>query len=115
MRSLCYRIGGVLTVIGAVLPLFAPAWAPYVFALGSLLFATAQLSDRYEGPSLVIRRLRRQQALGALLLIVTAAMMLCQRHGIPPFRGSEWKICLMIAAFLELYTVFRVDHEEKKA
>ena len=40
--------------------------------------------------------------------------MFTAQYGIPPFRGSEWKITLMIAAVLEVYSIFRIDHEENK-
>ncbi len=113
-KQTLYYIGGLLLVVGAVLPLFFPAVAPYVFAVGALLFAPVQMADRYEGRNIVIRRLRRQQVMGAFLLLVTAVLMFMQLYQLRPFRGSEWKIFLAIAVFLELYTVFRIDFEEKK-
>ena len=109
-----FYIGGTLLLLGAVLPLFFPAVAPWVFGIGALFFAYGQISDGYDGRNLVIRRLRRQQIGGALLLVVTAMMMFMQHYAIPPFRGGEWKIALLIAVVLELYTVFRIDAEEKK-
>lgn len=116
IKRLCYCLGGILLFVGAVLPIFASSdLTPYVFSLGALLIAPIQMMDRYEGQNLIIRRLRRQQVMGALMLLVTGALMFCQQYGIPPFRGSEWKITLMIAAVLELYAVFRIDYEEKKS
>lgn len=114
IQTLLYRIGGSLIVIGSLLPLFAPDFAPFVFALGAIVFGCTQISDRYDGENFVIRRLRRQQVMGALLLIVTAYLMISEYFQWSPFRGSEWKVTLMIAAFLELYTIFRIDHESKK-
>lgn len=114
MRNIIYRTGGTLLVAGAVLPLFLPQVAPFVFALGALLFCPMQMMDRYEGRSVVIRRLRRQQMLAALLLLVTAVFMLTSHYGIAPFRGSEWKLTLTIAAVIELYAVFRISKEEEK-
>ena len=108
-----YRLGGLLLVVGSVLPLFSPDLAPWVFGTGALLFCPIQMNDRYEGGNLIIRRLRRQQMLGALLLLFSAALMFTSYYSIPPFRGSEWKITLLIAAVLELYAVFRIAHEEK--
>lgn len=96
------------------MPSFLPAIAPYVFAAGALCFCPIQMSDRYEGSNMTIRRLRRQQMLGSLLLLITAGLMFTAQYGIPPFRGSEWKITLMIAAVLEVYSIFRIDHEENK-
>ena len=44
----------------------------------------------------------------------TAGLMLTQHFGIPPFRSSEWKVTLLIATVLEVYTIFRIDSEQKK-
>lgn len=114
MKKYLFRIGGILLVIGAIMPLFLPTWAPWVYAVGALLFASIQISDRYEGRNIVIRRLRRQQIIGALLLVVTAFMMFKQLYEIRPFRGGEWKIVLTMAMVIEMYTAFRIDAEEKK-
>ena len=114
IQTILYRIGGTLIVIGSILPLFAPDIAPFVFALGAILFGCIQISDRYEGKNFIIRRLRRQQVMGALLLIVTAYLMISAYFQWSPFRGNEWKVTLMIAAILELYTVFRIDYESKR-
>lgn len=114
LKNLLYRLGGLMLVIGAVLPLFTPTIGAYVFALGVALFCPIQMGDRYEGSNIVVRHLRRQQMLGALMLVVTAALMLTTLYQIPPFRAGEWRITLIIAAVLEVYAIFRIDHEEKK-
>lgn len=113
MRNILYTTGGVLLVLGAVFPIFFPTVAPFVFALGAVLFAPIQMNDRYEGRNITVRRLRRQQMLGALMLLVTAALMLTSHYGVPPFRSGEWKMTLTIAAVLELYTIFRIPSVEK--
>ncbi len=114
MRPFLYKLGGILLVVGAASPMFIPQYAPYIFTLGALLFSSVQLADRYEGQNLAIRRLRRQQMFGALLLLISAALMLCSHFAVAPFRGREWGITLLIAAVLEVYTVFRIAHEEEK-
>ena len=35
-------------------------------------------------------------------------------NAIAPFRGDEWQVALCIAAFIELYTAFRIPAEIKK-
>ena len=70
LQTLLFRIGGVLMIIGAALPLFVPAIAPYVYTLGALLFCPIQMLDRYEGSNPVTRRLRRQQLFGSFALLV---------------------------------------------
>ena len=115
MKQILFYTGGILLVIGAILPLFQPTLAPWVFALGALLFASMQIAGQhYDGSNIIIRRLYRQQLVGALLLVVTAIMMFMQLYAIPPFRGSEWKIALLIAVVLETYSIFRIEAEEKK-
>lgn len=114
LKQTLYYIGGVCIVLGALLPAFAPSIAPYVFGIGAFIFAPIQMLDRYEGSNLDIRRLRRQQVLGAFLLVVSAMLLFCRTYGIAPFRGNEWMIALLIATVLEAYSVFRIDHIEKK-
>ena len=98
--------GGIMVLIGAALQITQLAFAPYLYLIGALMFAFVQISSRYEGDSIVIRRLRRQQILGALLLVVAGFLMIFMHH-------NEWVACLTIAAFIELYTVFRISSEEK--
>lgn len=114
MKQYILYIGGTLLVVGALLPLFAPQIAPWIYAIGALLFTPIQIMDRYEGRNLIIRHLRRQQIIGALLLVVSAAMMFMAVYQIPPCRGGEWKITLFIAMVFEVYTVFRIDKETSK-
>ena len=113
LKTVCLRLGGLLLVVGAVLPIVYPLAAHWVFALGAILFCPIQMTDRYRGTNLAVRRLRRQQALAALMLLIPAALMFTSFYRIPPFRGSEWKVTLFIAAVLQLYAVFRISHEEK--
>lgn len=91
MKQFALYAGGILLVAGALLPLFLPTVAPYLFALGALLFAPAQIADRYEGRNIIIRRLRRQQVMGALLLVVTAALMFMSAYHWPHFVAANGK------------------------
>jgi hypothetical protein len=78
-----------------------------MYTVGAFLFAAMQMADRYEGSSFVIRRLRRQQVLGAVMLMLTGvAMFVC--------KYNEWIVCLLIACLLELYTAFRIPQELEK-
>lgn len=126
-----YTLGGVMILIGAFLfPVgadfisarsqgFIPARSQglipaIVYSAGAILFASMQLLARYEGTSIVLRRLRRQQVLGSLLLVLSGAAMFANIHGIPYLRHNEWLAILAIAAMLELYTAFRIPQELKK-
>jgi hypothetical protein len=102
-----YMLGGILLVVGAALYITRWAWAPYIYIAGSFMFGAMQMADRYEGSNFVIRRLRRQQVLGALMLMLTGiAMFVC--------KYNEWIVCLLIACLLELYTAFRLPQELEK-
>ena len=100
-------MGGILLVIGAALYITRWVVAPYIYVVGSFMFGAMQMADRYEGSNFVIRRLRRQQVLGALMLMLTGiAMFVC--------KYNEWIVCLLIACLLELYTAFRLPQELEK-
>lgn len=110
IQNLLYGLGGILLLAGAAMPLWPGLLFPgaCVFTAGVLLFAPMQMLARYEGRSFVVRRLRRQQLLGAFLLLVTAGLMLMKACQAGPLRGDEWKLVLTIAAVLEVYTAFRI-------
>jgi drug/metabolite transporter (DMT)-like permease len=72
-----------------------------------MMFAYVQVMSRYEGKNLIVRRLRRQQILGAVLLVFAGVLMFVTKH-------NEWVLCLTVAAILELYTAFRIPSELEK-
>jgi len=100
-------VGAVLLLIGAMLQITRWEFAPYLYTLGAILFAYVQVMDGYDGKNLIIRRLRRQQILGAVLLVFAGVLMFVTRH-------NEWILCLTVAAVLELYTAFRIPSELEK-
>ncbi len=97
-------IGGILLLVGVLTQVSRWELSPYIYTVGAILFGYVQVSDRYEGRSIVIRRLRRQQIIGATLLAATGPCMIFLKY-------NQWIICFTIAAILECYTIFRVDHE----
>ena len=102
-----YIAGGILLVLGAALYITKWTLAPYMYTVGAFLFAAMQMADRYEGNNFMVRRLRRQQVLGAVMLMLTGvAMFVC--------KYNEWIVCLLIACLLELYTAFRIPQELEK-
>ena len=115
------RTGRVLMVVGAVCILvgvlgfmWQPQLATVVFAVGALLFCPMQMLQRYEGRSFTIRRLRRQQLLGATALLCAACCMIMQVWHFGPAQRNEWLVCLAIGCVLELYTSFRIPSELAK-
>lgn len=99
--------GAVLLLAGALLNITHLSFAPYVYLCGAIMFSYVQLVCGYDGSNFIIRRLRRQQVLGAALLVIAGVMMIF-------WHRNEWVICLTIAAVLELYTAFRIPQEEEK-
>lgn len=117
-QNLVFQLGGILLVVGAVMPM-VPAvrdFSSIVFTVGALCFGSMQLLQRYDGRNIVIRRLRRQQILGAFFLMFSAAFLIMKQYhvGPIPIRGDEWKVTLIVAAILELYTAFRIPSELEK-
>ena len=116
LQNAISMIGGVLLIVGALLPLAGvmAEYAPYVFTLGALSYGGTQMLRRYEGKNTTIIRLRRQEIIGALLLMVSAVLMLVSSFRLLPLHGGEWKVCLSIAVVFELYTAFRLPQELDK-
>lgn len=122
LQTLIYNIGGILLLIGAVLPIFLAdtgaasyvSVAPYVYSIGALMFCAMQFLQSYEGRSITIRRLRRQQVIGGVALLAAGGLMFCSLYGVDPFSGPEWQMVLAIGAVLEVYTAFRIPSELKK-
>ena len=94
-------------MLGAMLQITRWELSPVIYTIGAVLFAYVQVMDGYQGQNLIIRRLRRQQILGAVLLVFTGVLMFVMKR-------NEWIVCLTIAAILELYTAFRIPAEMEK-
>ena len=107
IQQAIYILGGILLVAGAALYITRWAWVPYMYITGSFMFAAMQMLDRYTGKNLVLRRLRRQQLLGAIALMLAGVLMLACKH-------NEWILCLLVGCLVELYTAFRIPHEYEK-
>lgn len=106
--SILQMIGAVLLLIGAMLQITHWELAPYIYTVGAVLFTWIQVSyARYEGKNLIIRRLRRQQIIGAMLLVFAGVLMFVTKR-------NEWIVCLTIAAILQLYTAWRIPSELEK-
>jgi hypothetical protein len=96
-----------MALVGAAVYITGWAAAPYLYTIGACLFALAQINSPYHGSNKNIKRLRRQQILGALFLVVAGALMFFMHK-------NEWIMALSIGSFIQLYTAFRIPQEEKK-
>lgn len=102
-----YMVGAVMLLVGAAAYITRWTSAPYVYTIGAAMFALAQINSPVECRTATVKRLRRQQIFGALLLVLTGAFMFFTR-------GNEWIVCLTIAAVLQLYTAIRIPQEDEK-
>ena len=108
-------VGAVMALTGAAVYITGWVLAPYVYTIGATfvytigatLFALGQINTPARVQNAIVRRLRRQQILGALILVLTGAFMLFTH-------GNEWIVSLTIAAILQLYTSIRIPQEEEK-
>jgi hypothetical protein len=131
MINVMMTIGGVLLLVGAMVMITGWDYAPYIYLLGSVMFASAQLSDRYDGDDMILKRLRLQQVLGSILLVITGFLMFSGNyHQQLMFNNSmndtlrtfllsltaknSWIVTLCIATLFELYSSFRIDARNKE-
>lgn len=123
-------VGGVLLLVGAAVFITGWEYAPYFFLVGSLMFACGQFADRYAGDDPIVKRLRFQQVLGAVFLLLTAALMFSGNFHerlladtgmggrmryilLAVTRRNNWIVTLSIGALFELYSSFRLDRISK--
>ena len=126
-QSILFAIGGMLMVIGA--GCFAFMWQQQVvcwlFLAGATMFTLMQSMQTYEGSSFVIRRLKRIQAVANIFFMLAGILMVDTAYMFfrPLFNSSiayidflynKWVVFLLIAAFLEIYSMHRIDSEMKK-
>lgn len=117
IQNIIYALGAILILIGAILWPTVKTAAIYIYCIGAIMFASMQYLQGYEGKNITVRRLRRQQILGATLLMATGLLMIVNTMHLGFLYHNEWIVCLAIAAFIECYTAFRIPyalkHEEE--
>lgn len=106
-QSIIFGAGAILALFGAAAYIIEPEVSRYVYTLGAVMVAVIQLINGYKGHNVTIKRLRKQQVFGAVLLLLTSLFMFTTQR-------NEWVVCLTIAAVIELYTAFRIPHLEEK-
>ena len=121
-QNVVFLVGAVLMVVGAGTSILHWGGVPYVFAVGAVCFASMQMQQRYDGPNVTIRRLRRMMLLSDVLFLVSALLMFASQRnyfGIDhityiEYVYNKWVITLLIAAILQLYTTHRIASELAK-
>ena len=121
-QNAIFLAGAVLMVVGAGTSVIGWGGAPYVFAAGTLGFASMQMLQRYEGSNIVIRRLRRIMLMSDVMFLLSAVLMFASQGNVfhldhityLQYVYNKWVVTLLIAAVLQLYTTHRIDHELQK-
>lgn len=103
----CFVVGAIMVLFGTLVYVTGWELAPYIYTVGATLVALAQINSPSSSRRVAVKRLRRQQMFGALVLVLTGAFMLFTH-------GNEWIVSLTVAAILELYTAIRIPQEEAK-
>ena len=124
LQSILFLVGGVLMVIGA--GSFALMWQQFIvcwiYLIGAVLFTVMQSMQTYNGNNFVLKRLKRIQSVADICFILSALLMVDTAYLFfrPIFTDfltytqyvyNKWVVLLLIAAFLELYTTYRIDSE----
>lgn len=102
-----FVVGSLMLLLGAGSYVTHWSLSPYIFTVGAVLVCIAQFFTKPSGNSATLKRLHRQQVFGAVLLVLAGVFMFTTH-------GNEWIVCMSIAAFIQLYTSFRIPNEERK-
>ncbi|BCS84635.1 MULTISPECIES: hypothetical protein [Prevotella] len=127
LQSILFLLGGILMVIGigCFVFMFEQQIASWLFLVGTVLFATMQMMQEYQGNNITIRRLKNIMNLADMVFIFSGILMVDNVYGFirPAFSNSldyfsyiynKWVVLLLIAAILEIYTTHRIEWEIKK-
>ena len=131
LESIIYLFGGITMVAGAGLYAFfiAQSIVCWVMLVGALAFVLMESSQRYEGTSQAIRRLRKIMTIAGLGFSIAGLFMVEDSYMFLRLLFSNtvesyttyvnifhhnWVILLLISAILEMYTSHRISYELKK-
>lgn len=126
-QNAVFIIGGVLMVAGA--GCFAFQWqqgvACWTFLVGSVMFATMQVMQSYEGTNKTISRLKNILTTADIFFILSGILMTDTAYqfirsafsdyiAYYQYVYNKWVVLLLIAAVLEVYATHRISSELKK-
>lgn len=127
LQSTLFVIGGVLMVVGAgcYAFMFMQEVACWVYLVGAVLFAFMQVSQTYDGDNFTVKRLKRIMSLADFFFILSGMLMVDSayqllRDAFTDYTSylsliyNKWVLMLLVAAFLEMYTMHRIAAELKK-
>lgn len=123
LENTLFVAGAVMMVAGCVINIIRLEVAPYIYCIGAVAYATMQMRQRYDGPNITIRRLRRIMIMSDILLLFTGVMMFADRSygsmGLDllvwlQYVHNNWVVTLLIAALMQLYTICRISAEMER-
>lgn len=132
IQTSIFILGGVLMVIGAGCFAFGymiypqlTLYTSWLFLLGTVAFSVMQSMQLYEGPSQVVHRLKRIQAVADIFFVLSGISMVDTVYAFArnwfsnyetyiTYFYNKWVVFLLVAALIELYTTHRISHELKK-
>lgn len=103
-------LGMIILLLSAMAPIFGfnYPWIKYVYSVGAAFTLIARLFDKYNGDNITIKRLYRIQLVSALCFCFSAGLLFYSTT------EKDWLSFLMSGAVLQIYTIFRIQSEEKK-
>ncbi len=133
LQRILLAVGALMMVVGAVVYVAVHsigAFFSFLFLFGACLYTAMQCQQKYEGNSVVVRRLYRQLIISDVLFILAGFLMAenCYnvllpffvkylRHGLNSyliFVMNKWIVPLLIGALLQMYCVIRMSQELEK-
>jgi len=122
-QNAIFLAGALLMAVGAGTSILQWRWAPYIFSLGAVAFTSMQMLQRYDGPNVTIRRLRRIMLMSDMLFLASAVLMVASHEGhffslsyihYIEYVYNKWVVTLLLAAILQLYSTHRISSEMEK-
>lgn len=121
-QNITLTIAMLLLLVSAAVPIFATGLSRttfvvlcWTYAFGAVLALAERMSERYEGPSLRLKRLGRMAKVSALLYCVSAFFVvypLVSSGDITNHR--DWIAFLLAGAVMQIYVVFAQEYEQRK-
>lgn len=106
MKNLITNISYIFVLVAAVIYLPFRDIAPYIMVVGAAGLFVMHFMERYEGKNIRLRRIMFIRHIVGLAYGLAAYFMFQQ--------GMYWLVALMIAAVLEIYTLWVIGKEEGK-
>lgn len=105
MKNIILYISYTLVIIAAVIYMPFQGIAPYIMVVGAAGLFIMHFAERYEGKNIRLRRIVFIRHLIGLAYGLSAYFMFRQ--------GMYWLIALMVAAVLEIYTLWVIGRESE--